>query len=62
MFGEAGSGVHALIQKSAIRRVENSLEIYSEEPWHLAEGNETSASPAVVFVHFKAVTVIPYAT
>ena len=38
--GEVGSGVHALIKKLAIRRVEHRSGIRSNESQHLVEGTE----------------------
>ena len=43
--GEVGSGVHALIKKLAIRRVEHRSGIRSNESQHLVEGTE--------IVHFR---------
>ena len=41
--GDVGSDVHALIKELAIRRVQHSLETYSNESQHLAEGTEEVA-------------------
>ena len=40
--GDVGSEVHALIKELAIRRVQHSSEIYSNQSQHLAEGTEVA--------------------
>ena len=39
-YGEAGSDVHTLIKKLAIRRIEHRPEIHSNDSQHLVEGRE----------------------
>ena len=48
--GEAGSDVHALIVRLAIRRIEHMSEIHSNESQHLAKGTEVARIRLLSFV------------